>query len=68
MMAEGVKEMFKAGDTRLVEGVFLSAKEAGRKIVKDGRISEETQKAVSKIADAAGRLLQGCTSDDGPGQ
>ena len=47
-MAEGVKEMLKAGETRLVEGVFLAAKEAGRQLVKDGRISEETQKAVSK--------------------
>jgi multimeric flavodoxin WrbA len=47
-MAEGVKEMLKAGETRLVEGVFLAAKEAGRQIVKDGRISEENQKAVSK--------------------
>ena len=47
-MAEGVKEMLKAGETRLVEGVFLAAKEAGRQLVNDGRISEETQKAVSK--------------------
>lgn len=47
-MAEGVKEMLKAGETRLVGGIFLAAKEAGRQLVKDGRISEETQKAVSK--------------------
>ena len=47
-MAEGVKEMLKAGETGLVEGVFLAAKEAGRQLVKKGRISEETQKAVSK--------------------
>jgi hypothetical protein len=42
-MAEGVKEML-----RLVEAVFLAAKEAGRQLEKDGRISEETQKAVSQ--------------------
>jgi multimeric flavodoxin WrbA len=47
-MADGVKEMLKAGETGLVEGVFLAAKEAGRQLVKEGRISEETQKAVSK--------------------
>jgi multimeric flavodoxin WrbA len=47
-MAEGVKEMLKAGETGLVESVFLAAKEAGRQLVKEGRISEETQKAVSK--------------------
>jgi len=47
-MAEGVKEMLKAGETGLVESVLLAAKEAGRQIVKEGRISEETQKAVSK--------------------
>jgi multimeric flavodoxin WrbA len=47
-MAEGVKEMLKAGEMGLVEGVFLAAKGAGRQLVKEGRISEETQKAVSK--------------------
>jgi multimeric flavodoxin WrbA len=47
-MAEGMKEMIRAGETGLVEGVFLAAKEAGRQLVKEGRISEETQKAVSK--------------------
>ena len=47
-MAEGVKEMVKAGETGLVEGVFRAAKEAGRQLVKDGRISEELQNAVSR--------------------
>jgi multimeric flavodoxin WrbA len=47
-MAEGMKEMIKAGETGLVEGVFKAAKEAGRQLVKDGKISEETLKAVSK--------------------
>jgi multimeric flavodoxin WrbA len=47
-MAEGMKEMVKAGETGLAEGVFKAAREAGRQIVKEGRISEDTQKAVSK--------------------
>jgi multimeric flavodoxin WrbA len=47
-MAEGMKEMIKAGETGLVEGVFKAAKEAGRQLVKEGKISEETLKAVSK--------------------
>lgn len=48
-MAEGVKEMLKAGETKLVAGIFQAAKDAGRQIVKDGRISEETKRAVSKV-------------------
>jgi multimeric flavodoxin WrbA len=47
-MAEGVKEMVKAGETSLVEGVFRAAKEAGRQLAKEGEISEETQKQVSR--------------------
>jgi multimeric flavodoxin WrbA len=47
-MAEGMKEMIKASETGLVESVFKAAKEAGRQLVKEGRMSEETQKAVSK--------------------
>ena len=47
-MAEGVKEMIKGGETGLVEGVFRAAKEAGRQLVKEGKISEESQKAVSR--------------------
>ncbi len=47
-MAEGMKEMIRAGETRLVEGIFQAAKEAGRQLVKVGKISEDTQKAVSK--------------------
>jgi hypothetical protein len=47
-MAEGMKEMIKAGERGLVDGIFQSAKEAGRQLVKDGRISEEVQKEVSK--------------------
>jgi len=47
-MAEGMKEMIKAGETSLVEGVFKAAREAGHQLVKDGKISEDVQKAVSK--------------------
>ena len=46
-MADGMKEMIKAGETRLVDEIILAAKEAGRQLVKEGRISEEIQKRVS---------------------
>jgi len=47
-MAEGVKEMVKAGETGLVDGIFRAAKEAGRQLAKEGIISEELQKQVSR--------------------
>ncbi len=47
-MADGMKEMIKAGEMGLVEGVFKAAREGGRQLVEDGRISKDTQKAVSK--------------------
>jgi multimeric flavodoxin WrbA len=47
-MAESMKEMIKAGETALVEGIIQAAKEAGRQIVKEGRISDEIQMKVSK--------------------
>jgi multimeric flavodoxin WrbA len=47
-MADGVKEMIKAGETGLVEGVFRAAREAGRELAKEGTISEEKQKQVSR--------------------
>ncbi len=47
-MADGMKEMIKAGESALVEGIFKAAREAGRQLVKEGRIAEDTQKAVSK--------------------
>jgi multimeric flavodoxin WrbA len=43
-MAEGVKEMMKAGETALVEGVFRAAREAGRQLIKEGKITEELPK------------------------
>jgi len=48
-MAEGVKEMVKAGETELVEGIFQAAREAGRQLAKEGTISEELQKKVSRV-------------------
>lgn len=47
-MADGMREMIKAGETRLAEGVFQAAKEAGCQLVREGRISEELLKEVSK--------------------
>jgi len=47
-MAEGMKEMIKAGETGLVEGVFRAAKEAGLQLAKEGKITEKTQKEVSR--------------------
>lgn len=47
-MAEGMKEMIKAGELGLVDGIIQAVKEAGRQIVKEGRISEEIQRKVSK--------------------
>jgi multimeric flavodoxin WrbA len=47
-MAEGMKEMIKAGEMGLVEGVFRAAKEAGLQLAKEGKITEETQKEVSR--------------------
>jgi len=47
-MADGVKEMIKAGETGLVDGVFLAAREAGRQLAREGIISEELQQKVSR--------------------
>lgn len=47
-MADGMKEMVKAGETALVEGIFRGAREAGRQLAKEGTISEELQKQVSR--------------------
>jgi hypothetical protein len=40
-IADGMKEMIKAGETRLVDEVIQAAKEAGQQLVKEGKISEE---------------------------
>ena len=47
-MAEGMNEMIKAGETRLVEGIFRAAREAGHQLAREGRIGEDTEKAVSR--------------------
>jgi multimeric flavodoxin WrbA len=47
-MADGMREMIKAGETRLVDGIFLAARQAGRQLAKEGAISEELQKQVSR--------------------
>jgi len=47
-MADGMKEMIKAGETRLVDEILQVAREAGRLLAKEGRISEDLQKKVSK--------------------
>ena len=47
-MAEGMKEMVKAGETRAVDEIIQAAKEAGRQLAKEGRISDEIQLKVSK--------------------
>ena len=47
-MADGMKDMVKAGDTKLVEDIFLAAREAGRQLAKEGTISEELEARVSR--------------------
>ncbi len=47
-MADGVKEMVKAGETRHVDEIIQAAREAGRQLVKDGKISDEIQMEISK--------------------
>ncbi len=47
-MADGVREMIKAGETRSIDEIIRAAKEAGRQLVKEGRISEDIQKKISR--------------------
>ena len=47
-MAEGMKEMIKAGETGLVDEIIQAAKEAGSQLAKEGKISDDIQKKVSK--------------------
>jgi len=46
--AEAMKEFIKAGETRQTDGVIQAAREAGRQLVKEGRISEEILGDVSR--------------------
>jgi hypothetical protein len=43
-----MKEFIKAGETRQTDGVIQAAREAGRQLVKEGRISEEILGDVSR--------------------
>lgn len=47
-MADGVKEMIKAGETSLTDRVFLAAEEAGRQMAREGLISDDLMKQVSQ--------------------
>jgi multimeric flavodoxin WrbA len=46
--ADGMREMMKTKGRGLVESIFQAAEEAGRELVKEGRISEEIQRQVSR--------------------
>ena len=56
-MAEGMKEMMKAGETGLVEGIFRAAREAGRQLVQRGQDLRGDSKRGKPGADAPGCLL-----------
>jgi len=47
-MADGMREMMKAGETKLIDEVLKAAREAGRRLARDGVIPEELQKQVSR--------------------
>lgn len=47
-MADGMNEMIKAGETRLIEGIYRAAREAGHQLAREGRISEDIEKAVNR--------------------
>ncbi|VVB70777.1 Iron-sulfur flavoprotein [uncultured archaeon] len=47
-MADGMKEMIKAGETGRLEGIFRAAKEAGHRLISEGSIPEELQQEVSR--------------------
>ena len=48
-MADGMKEMIMAVGTRLVDEAIQAAREAGHQLVKEGRISEEPKRRVSRF-------------------
>ena len=47
-MADSMREMIKAGETAMIDRVFLAAKKAGSQLAKEGRISEELSQQVSR--------------------
>ena len=46
--ADGMRAMMKTKGRGLVESILQAAEEAGRELVKEGKISEEIQKQVSR--------------------
>ena len=48
-MADGMREMIKAGETRLVTEIVQAAREAGSQLVRKGKITDEIQEKVSKV-------------------
>ena len=46
--ADGMREMMKTKGSGLLESILQAAEEAGRELVKEGKISEEIQKQVSR--------------------
>jgi len=67
-MADGMKEMIKAGETALTDGVFQAAKEAGRQMARESLISEDIMKQVSRELmprDAYYRAMQMMTEQTG---
>lgn len=47
-MADSMREMIKAGETAMVDRVFLAAKKAGSQLAKEGKISEDLSQQVSR--------------------
>jgi hypothetical protein len=48
-MADGMREMIKAGETKLIDEIVQAAREAGSQLVREGKITDEIQKKVSKV-------------------
>ena len=46
--ADAMREMMKGDGAVILESIFEAAKEAGRQLVKEGKISEDVLKEVSK--------------------
>lgn len=46
--AQVMEEMMKAGERSALDGVFQAAREAGRQLVRDGRMSEDVLRSVSR--------------------
>jgi len=42
--ADGMREMIKAGETRLIDEIVQAAREAGSQILREGKIADETKR------------------------